>query len=268
VSGETGEPVFELEKEDVRSIVRLLSDVMMTPGGLLAQKRRCAEGVADLVGADYWMWNVCSLKPDAIPLATAVMHNLSEKQVGALMEANYRGDLDAIDSKFLPLTREGAHFTCRGDQLLTAEEFEQNGSRRVYVEELDFSHSYMFSAYPIPGHDDLFHNLGLWRKPGRPMYTPRESRIAHIIASEVGWIHLGSVPGVSTEEFGTLSPRLQTVLSLLVEGLAAKRIAFHMKIAEHTARDYIKDLYRRLDCKDRADLMRRFMVGDGGDATV
>ena len=62
-----------------------------------------------------------------------------------------------------------------------------------------------------------------------------------------------------------LSPRLRTVLGLMMDGQTAKRIAFHLELSEHTVRGYVQDIYRHFGVNGRAELMRRFMVGDGRD---
>ncbi len=59
--------------------------------------------------------------------------------------------------------------------------------------------------------------MGLFRQAGRERFSARESQIAHIILSEVDWLHYGELPGDQGQKVPLLSPRQRVVLMMLVE---------------------------------------------------
>lgn len=254
-----------LPESSVRAIVRLLSDVTIAPGSVTVKKRLLATGLSEMIGADYWLWNVAKLVPGEIPVAISLLHNLSDKQIASITEANYKGLLQSLDQKFITRMDPGRHITRRGDQIVSREEFERSEGGRVYLEQLDFSYGYLFTAFPVPGQDHVFSIMGVWRRLGRPEFTPDESRIAHIVFQEVGWLHQLGVPEVEAESVAVLRPRLQTVLTLLVEGQSPREIGERLGISEHTVREYTKDVYAHFGVSKRVDLINRFASGDGGD---
>jgi DNA-binding NarL/FixJ family response regulator len=62
-----------------------------------------------------------------------------------------------------------------------------------------------------------------------------------------------------------LSPRLRTVFVMLFEGHDRKRIAHLLGISQHTAKDYISEVYRHFGVSSQVELIRRFALGDGKD---
>ena len=123
----------------------------------------------------------------------------------------------------------------------------------------------VFVTHTIESSPGMVSAIGLHRSFGKTAFSRRELRLAHIVLSEVRWLHDAGVPGEDGRAAARLAPRLQTVLSLLVDGQSAKQVAFNLGLSTHTVRGYVKDIYRHFDVSSRAELMRRFMVGDGHD---
>ncbi len=107
--------------------------------------------------------------------------------------------------------------------------------------------------------------LGIYRKYGRPLFSAAESRTAHIILSEVGWLHEAGWPEDRGVTVPHLAKRERMTLNLLLEGWTRQRIAEHLAISLHTVQDYVKRVYRRFGVHSQAELVRRFHRGDGGD---
>ena len=107
--------------------------------------------------------------------------------------------------------------------------------------------------------------IAIYRRPDQPPYSERELRLAHIILSEVPWLHEQGWP----EDRGATVPRLalrqRQVLNLLLQGFPRKQIADSLDLSIHTVGDYIKDVYRHFGVRSQAELMHRFLQGDGGD---
>jgi DNA-binding CsgD family transcriptional regulator len=254
-----------LKEADVRAMIRLLASVAVTKGGVVAQKRRLVEGLAELVGADRWMWNVTRFDGSGPAVAVSLLHNFTEKQFAALVEANANGDMADFDKNVMALNGQMQHWTRHANQILTDEESQHTSLPKVWEKMDELDGECVFTSYAVEGHDDLRSALGLHRAANRPPFTQREIRIIHILTSEVDWLHMMSVPDEDGQSMATLTPRLQSVLHLLMDGHNAKRIAYLLKLSDHTVRGYIKDIYRHFQVSSRAELMRRFLVGDGGD---
>jgi DNA-binding CsgD family transcriptional regulator len=107
--------------------------------------------------------------------------------------------------------------------------------------------------------------IGLYRHHGKAEFTAREVRIAHIILTEVTWLHEQGWPDDRGVDVPKLSRRQRLALNLLIQGLSRKQIAEAMKISAHTAQGYIKDVYRIFNINSQAALMSRFLQGNGRD---
>ena len=258
---------FLLDEADCRAIVRLLAAVAVERGGLIAQKRRLVEGISDLVGADRYMWNVTRFVPDAPPIAVSLLHNWPEPAFAALSEWNYtRPDNEFNVALAHELATHGQRPYTRSMRQLAgpdwweAEQRRSDAARRVGLSDT------LFCAHPIPDQSNILSILGLARRAGGEPWTPREARLAHIVFSEVSWLHVAEVvPQEDGRTIAPLPPRQQTVLTLLIDGKVPKEIATSLGLSVNTVRTYVRDIYSHFNVSGRAELLRRFMTGDGGD---
>lgn len=265
LSGKKTESGAALPEEDVRQLVRLIADCATVQGGVMAQKRRLVEGLTALLDADYWMWNVSRITEDGTIVAVSILHNLSERQLAYLADENYSSPDNPCNRAMIALSRDNASWSRRIEDMVDRED--DPDSHHTSKPEIDMGQS-LFAFHRVADAPDLASAVGIHRAYGREPFTKRELRLAHIVMSEVSWLHDSSLPGEDGLAIAALSPRLQTVLTLLMDGQAAKRIALHLGLSPHTVRGYIKDIYRHFEVSSRSDLMRRFMVGDGSDRVV
>lgn len=121
----------------------------------------------------------------------------------------------------------------------------------------------LLSSYPFS--DGSLSMVGLYRSQDKALFSERDSRIAHIVLSEVPWLHAQSMPTEVQLKKQRLAPRERTTLNLLLEGLGRKQISKYMDISENTVAGYIKKVYRYYEVQSHAELMRYFREGDGGD---
>ncbi len=76
---------------------------------------------------------------------------------------------------------------------------------------------------------------GSHRLRGRPAFTARQRRIAHIVLSEVDWLHYAELPPDRGRAVPALSPRQRVVMVLLLlEGRSRDEIARLLHISPHT----------------------------------
>jgi DNA-binding CsgD family transcriptional regulator len=128
---------------------------------------------------------------------------------------------------------------------------------------LGFEHV-MYSV-TILDDDGLFSGISLKRKAGRENFSPLEQRIAHIVTSEIEWLHYDEKLATVTGQIRTLSPRQRTVVTLLMEGLSIKQIAIRLGCSPNTVKDHCKAIYAHFRVHSRRELFRRFTAGDGHD---
>jgi DNA-binding CsgD family transcriptional regulator len=258
-----------LAETDARSLLRLVAKVAILDGDLPNKKRALLDGLAELVAADAWMWVVSVAdpqtgEPEPISMATS---GLDEKWVIDNVTKGWDADPNARDPDLKPLAaamRPGQIVTRSREQVVSDEEWYGHPHVTNYRIPSGVDH-YIASLYL---HAETFtvSGIGLHRRPGREPFTDRERRMAHIVSSEVRWLHLASLPGQDEREtLPTLRPRLRRVLMLLVQGMVRKEIAMQLGISPNTVHGYMKEIYELFGVSSHAELMSRFLSGNGGD---
>lgn len=251
---------------DLRSVVRLLTEVIRDERDLASRKRTLMEGLARLVDADSWLWTITrDVREGGRPLSIWMMHGgLSKDQVAAMVA--YANDPVGPPPEHAPLARlqqEGRHYTRRRQQLISDEDFYNAGSIRQYGKLMNMD-QYVFSIYPLE-EPDMISGVGLHRQWGREPFSERESRLMHIVCSEIRWLHSTDMPKDRGHESLGLSPRQRTVFMMLLQGTSPKDMASNLSLSVHTVNDHIKAIYRQFKVGSRHELAARFINGDGGD---
>lgn len=253
-----------LNETDVRAMVRLIGDIAAIPGGCNDKKRSLMEGLRLLIDADCWVWClVADPTLDTPPVLVNFTHG---------------GFDDDRFARFLEASQHpgSAPFTAPIVEAVSTRRTHQTRLRQQLVTTEDFRHSPAYEAWsragigPVllsirPLADACQSAIGLYRNPDRPLFTPREARIAHIILSEISWLHELGWPEDRGATVPRLSPRQRLILNLLLEGRSRKHIASHLDISENTVAGYVKEIYRHFTVKSHAELLARFFQGDGGD---
>ncbi|MEM1165698.1 MAG: LuxR C-terminal-related transcriptional regulator [Planctomycetota bacterium] len=257
-----------LSEGDVRAVVRLLSEVAERGGSIHSKRRRIMEGVADLIGADYFIWTITANADGECgqPTNLAAIHNWSERQLAWAHQASQDPEFPPPEyEKIYPIQKAGVHETRTLQQLIPPDEWFASEHAKRYRKPLDMGY-FVYSLLPIQAHR-VSSAIGMHRRWSRDEpFTERDRRLLHIVASEVKWLHYAAIPGVDVEkEVETLSPRLRSVLGLLVDGMRKDSIAQHLGLSEHTVADYIKVLYKHYGVQSHVELMRRFMAGTLGN---
>jgi DNA-binding CsgD family transcriptional regulator len=93
---------------------------------------------------------------------------------------------------------------------------------------------------------------------GATVHSEQGKQIAHIILSEVPWLHLADWPEDRGAKVPTLFPKQRIVFNLLLDGRDRKTIAAHMAISENTVAGYARDIYRHFGVNSQPRLIRRF----------
>ena len=251
-----------IAEADVRSIARLLGDIIAMRGEINDCRRALMDGLCPLIGADAWLWCMAEMEPGK-PLSHAgILH-------GGFDDERFAWFLQAINH---PSLAKANHIAA--GQLATERRHITLGRRRVEDpaspvlsgESGDLWHkagvgTLMLSLRPMETGGAT--GVGLYRRPGAPDFDEREIRLAHIVLTEVSWLHYEDFP--EKHSLSRLSPRHRTVLNLLCEGWPRKKIAAHLKVTENTVHGYAKEVFRHFEVHSQAELIARLTKGVGGD---
>jgi DNA-binding CsgD family transcriptional regulator len=215
--------------------------------------------------ADRWVWGLSCRRDPTLPEVNVSIMNggFSDEAFAKFLQALEHPEMTAFASKFyIELKEKNTHLTRLRQQITDDAAFERSEAHALW-KAADIG-SLIISHRPLD--DRSCSALGLYRRHGRPRFSERESRIAHIVLTEVPWLHEQGWPEDRGVQVPALSRRERLTLNLLISGSSHKAIASQMGISSHTLRDYIKAVYRHFKVHSQAELMRRFFQGDGLDA--
>jgi DNA-binding CsgD family transcriptional regulator len=255
---------MKLEEKDVRDMVRLVGEVAALPGGHNAKKLFLMRGLCKLIKADAWGWMLsCQRDPDKPQIYVSFLNGgLTEERLAKVLHAIEHPDMVGVAAKFFQEIKEKqTHLTRHRFQITDREYYEKTGAHLAW-KEANIGPTIM-SLRPL---DDVSSSvIALYRFYNRDEFSDRDSRIAHIVLSEVAWLHELGWPEDRGITAPTLSRRQRLILNLLCLGQSRKQIASNVGISIHTAQDYIKQVYRHFSVNSQPQLMNRFIKGDGGD---
>lgn len=253
-----------LADSDVCAIVRLLGEVATSREDLAARKRQLMAGLCELTGADSWAWSLgCGLEAGRQPTYLALSHGgFDDERFAKLICASGHPDMTQQSALILgEMQRRKSHLTRRHQQFLNEKDYRNSGIYPLMCA-ADIG-PFLVSFRPID--ENSVSTIILYRRLGQPDFSERESRIAHIVLTEVPGLHEQGWPEDRGVTVPRLTPRARLVLNLLLDGRGRKEIADRLGIRENTVAGYQKQIYRHFQVKSHAALMRRFRTGDGGD---
>jgi DNA-binding CsgD family transcriptional regulator len=259
-------PEFTLPETDVRALVRLLGEVTLARGSIQESKEQLMTGLCALIQADAWIWGVGQHNPDAAPFYISTQRgNIDDERFARLMHAVNHPEMEQFVRPFSEeLARTGTHLTRLRQQINSDDSFLGSQAEQAWLKAK--IGPVMISCKPLPAGG--FSSIGIYRNADQPLFSERESRIAHILLSEVPWLHLQAWPTELGESATQLFPRLRTVLNLLIEGWSRKRIAAELGLSIHTVHDYVKAIYEHFGVHSQSELLVRFTKGNGGDTPI
>jgi len=253
-----------LSEPDARAIVRLLGEVVAIEAGLVAQKQFLMTGLRSLIDADSWAWaTTFSFQPNEVPLNSGFLTDgFSPEQSSKFQEALEHPDTGMLNATFTyEFEQKKTHLTRLRDQIDLHGRFPQTAVYPIWiaagVEQVILSIQ--------QGRGGALSQIGVYRRPGRPPFNARDSRVTHIILGEVPWLHAAVLPSSLGSTVTRLAPRQRITLNLLLEGQSRAEIAKHLGLSVHTVDGYVKDVFRFFNVHSQPALIARFQYGDGGD---
>lgn len=242
----------KLNETDCRAIAAVMSETchQKTRG---AQIRTLMDGLCALVDAKAWVWGVSvRLSPDTLP--TWILHRrggFSSESYAQFLRAQEHPDLKEITAPFARLLFErNCHLTRLRQQTDPENRFANSDAKPLW-DAAGVAPGIM-SCRPLPGGEISV--AGVFRSPEAPLFDERERKLAHILLSEVSWLHLPEKESLM-EPARRLSPRRLTVYNLMLQGHSRAEIAAQLGVTPNTVNSYCKEVFRHFNVHSQAELM-------------
>jgi DNA-binding CsgD family transcriptional regulator len=107
--------------------------------------------------------------------------------------------------------------------------------------------------------------MGIQREIGDRPFTNREVQLINVFHENLRQLY--TLPrqvgfALNAMPMPDLPPRLQPVLTQLLQGEGEKQIAVKLGLSRHTIHEYVKVIYRQLGVSSRGELLARFVTSD------
>ena len=252
-----------LDENDVRHLIRLLGEVIAAKGDQTVKRRLVMAGLCRLIGADAWAWSLVHMELGSAPRQVVFLHEgISDDRLPHYLRSLEHEDLQWILNRFVEDAVTQRKPLTRRDGQLFPEWPESSQALRNWVDNAHLR-SFILMAWPLE--TGGFSGIGIYRDADRPHFGPRETRLAHIVLTEIPWLHEDGWGVDRGTSLGELPPRPREILSLLVQGRARNQIADDLGLSIHTVHGYVRDIYRHFGVNSHLELINRFTRGDGGD---
>jgi len=246
-----------IREEKLRKITHLLGKVAIYSGSLEDKRYLLISGLARLIEADGWIWTIGRVdsKRNA-PMQTSMQFGgLTDHQLAALLDSpTDTASPSPCDPPLAALVAEGNHFVRTRQQLVADDVWYNNANTKTYFLEHGIDHCmYAITPFEKPG----FSGIGFFRIKGHPPFSERQRRIVHVVTAEVRWLYDTPLTdhGPAVE---ALTPRLRSVLTLLLDGYLCKEIATLLHLSPHTVKGYIRAIYPHFGVSSQLALIRHF----------
>lgn len=249
-------------EEDSRKIVRLLGRIATMPGTFQDKREVLMNELCTIVGGDAWAWSLLHFEENLAPRQILTLHGGFDqarlaKWATAIEHPQMKPVTDELVTEAITFSRG---FTRRDVEFVPRSWWDSKNLAFKLWQEANLR-SFMLSAWPTPGGG--FSGIGIYRNADRPHFDARECAIAHLIFSEIPWLHVTGLGKSDARQLVPLYPRHRTILNLLYEGWSRKKIADHLGLGLNTVHGYAKTIFKHFDVHSQSELIARFTVGDG-----
>ncbi len=249
-----------------RAMVRLLCEVVAHPGDTSARKRHLMDGLCALIRADAWAWSLLRFEKGSNPRQVVMLHGgFGEDRLAKWATAIEHPDIQPVTGALVSeAVTARRSFTRQSSEFVPPAWWDSDSPSFLLWQEANIR-SFLLSAWPQ--RDGGFSGIGFYRNADRPDFTPRECRIAHILLSEIPWLHQAGLDDGDGRGLFRLPPRQRTTLNLLIQGWPRKKIATHLGVSENTVHGYAREVFRHFGVRSQAGLIARFAKTDGYQAS-
>lgn len=247
-----------LSEEDVRKITRLIGDIAINADSLNNKRCQLISNLSELIEADGWLWVVGGVDPDRqLPMQMSMLSGgLTNHQVAALLDSPSDTNTPSpCDQPMAELIAKGNHFVRTRQELVDDKTWYDNANTQTYF----IGHGIDHPVYAITPLGDMgFSGIGFFRTNGRAPFSERQRKIIQIVTTEVRWLCDSALPERVGDAVANLTPRLRSVLTLLLDGFVCSDIAELFHLSPHTVKGYIRDIYRHFEINSQLELIRHF----------
>ncbi|MEC5128818.1 helix-turn-helix transcriptional regulator [Verrucomicrobiales bacterium BCK34] len=245
-------------------MVRLLGDTAALNTDHAGRKRFLMNGLCKMIDADAWAWGLMCQPGDGQPqIYVSVVHGgFDEDRFSKFLKALEHPDMSWVAQDFFrDLAREQKQTTRSRSQIISDERFLKTEVADLW-KEANIG-PLLMSARPLDGNSGS--SIGIYRRADQEHFSERESLIAHIMLTEVTWLHEMGWPEDRGATVPQLYRQLRIILNLLLEGMDRKSIASQLQISIHTVGGYCKEIYRHFSVSSQSELIAHFYRGNGCD---
>lgn len=184
----------------------------------------------------------------------SVVHGgFDEDRFSKFLRALEHPDMSWVAQDFFrDLAREKKQTTRSRSQIISDEEFLKTDVVEVW-REANIG-PLLMSARPLD--ENSGSSIGIYRRADQDYFSERELLIAHIMLTEVTWLHEMGWPEDRGATVPQLYRQLRIILNLLLEGLDRKTIADQLQISIHTLGGYCKEIYRHFRVSSQSELIQ------------
>jgi DNA-binding CsgD family transcriptional regulator len=225
-------------------------------------KRRVFDGIAQMIAACVWLWSVNQIDIADSEACTCVCDldggwKNSREREGALT-AHGCADFRARTGKLIRKVINGkAAYTVLRRDIIDDETWCASPEGKLWGS-AGMDH-FIISLFPLDERSCSMVSFN--RRVGELSFSQRDHAIVHLLFQRIRWLHRTDGADPSGDELVSLTRRERQVLTLLLKGLSRKRVAADLRLSEHTIADHLKEIYRKLGVKSRAELLARFIPG-------
>lgn len=246
-----------ISEHEWRKIFRLLGLVALHSGSLDSKRRVLLDGLAKLVEADGWIWTCAAVDPARncpMPM-TYLFGGVTERQVAAILDSfSDTSSTDPCNGPLAALVANGQHFVRTRQQLVSDDTWYKSSYTKTYF----FRHGIEHPMYAITPLEGGYSAVCLFRFTGQPPFSERHRWIVNLVTAEVCWLSGSDLPALHADAVFRLTPRLRSVLALLLDGQSCCQIAELYHLSPHTIKSYIRDIYRHFSVNSQIGLIQLF----------
>ena len=250
-----------IHERDLQEVCHFMGDVTLQQGSLDGKRQILLDGLSKLIEADGWIWICAAMDPERncpTPI-NYLFGGINEQQVAALLNSfSDTASTDPCNDPLAALVARGEHFVRTRQQLVNDKEWYESTYTQTYF----LRHGIEHPMYAITPSEQGYSAVCLFRFKEKPPFSKRQIRIVQIITSEVRWLSKCNLPSPYAEAVLKLTPRLRSVLALLLTGHSCSQIAELYHLSPHTIKGYIRDIYRHFGVSSQVTLIQLFRDKD------
>jgi len=205
----------------------------------------------------FWSWGRgIPLESNITPVATIVT-GFSKEQLSRFPEVALSDQtVRLFNQPIRELLRKQDHVTVSRSMIWNDSEWSSDPFVRNVLHSLDWDNWLISVRYLT---SDTWASMTFFRSLGKPDYEPTDLELVELVMSSVEWMKPKVSESVSPSTFVDLSPRLRSVMLLLLDGQSRKQIASSLSITLHTVNDHCKEIYHRFEVNSATELAARFL---------